>query len=114
MATVAGRDADELFRALAIELDRADAQATELCVIGGSALSLLGLVIRPTKDIDVVALAASKGPVIRVYKADPLPEHLLEAAWAVARQFGIETDWLNPGQPTSSTRGFRWGLNQGW
>jgi hypothetical protein len=59
MSIVSGRDAGELFRALASELERAEATPVELCVIGGAALAVLGFVERPTRDIDVVALADS-------------------------------------------------------
>lgn len=62
-----------------------------IATIGGASLALLRLGVRPTRDLDVVALV-DQG----LYsKADPLPAPLLEAARDIAAAFGIEEDWLN-------------------
>jgi hypothetical protein len=71
----------------------------EIVVVGGSALLVLGLVTRTTKDIDVVALA-DRG-VLR--SSEPLPETLRASADRVARDFGLSEDWLNSG-PTDLLR----------
>jgi hypothetical protein len=97
MSIVSGRDAGELFRALASELERAEATPVELCVIGGAALAVLGFVERPTRDIDVVALADSSSGALVLRKARPLPEAVIAAVTAVAIQFAIEPGWLNAG-----------------
>jgi hypothetical protein len=60
----------------------------EAVVIGGSALALLGLISRPTRDFDILA--------------PPLPPEIAAAARAFAQQqrsLGIELfdDWLNNG-----------------
>lgn len=110
MAVVAGRDAEEFFRALASELERADSALLEPCVIGGTALMMLGLADRPTKDIDVVALADSTSGALRVRTAKPLPDALLTAVRAVAVQFAIESTWLNAG-PADLVD---WGLPEGF
>jgi hypothetical protein len=65
-------------------------------VIGGSALQALGFIDRPTKDVDVLALR--DGTTLR--RADPLPPPLKEARDLVARDFGLQEEWLNSG-PTS-------------
>jgi len=65
----------------------------EIVVIGGGALLLVGLIDRPTKDLDVVALAGD-GPWTR---AAPLPEPLVRAVKDVAIALELEPDWLNPG-----------------
>jgi len=65
----------------------------DIVVIGGGALQLIGLIDRPTKDLDVVALAGAE-PWSR---AAPLPAPLLEAVKDVALALELETDWLNPG-----------------
>lgn len=67
-----------------------------LAVVGGSALLVLRLVARATRDVDVVALVESG----RLLSADPLPDPLRNAARIVARDFGLSEEWLNPG-PTS-------------
>jgi hypothetical protein len=88
MPTVSGRDTGELLRALASELERASSARLELCVIGGAALAVLGLVDRPTKDIDVVALGDASSGALVVRKSKPLPETLVVAVRAVATQYG--------------------------
>ena len=65
-------------------------------VIGGSGLVAIGVVTRPTRDVDVVALKRDD----ELVTSEPLPAHLMEAAVIVARDFGLEADWLNAG-PTS-------------
>jgi hypothetical protein len=68
----------------------------EVVAIGGGSLLLLGLIRRPTKDIDIVALIDSRG----LMSAEPLPKPLREARADVASSLGLADDWLNPG-PTS-------------
>lgn len=65
----------------------------ELVVIGGSGLLLLGLIVRPTADVDVVALV--EGGIYGVAK--PLPEPLEEAQAEVGAALGLGDKWLNPG-----------------
>lgn len=81
-----------LLTALGDRLAHARARA-ELVVIGASALTILGLVERPTRDVDVVALL--DGDVLR--RAKPLPPRLTEARDAVAADFGVSDGWLNAG-----------------
>jgi hypothetical protein len=47
----------------------------EIVVIGGSALTALGLVRRATRDVDILAIA-DKG---ELHLAEPLPDALLSA-----------------------------------
>jgi hypothetical protein len=68
----------------------------ELVAAGGSALLLLGLLERPTRDLDVVALVEGR----RYVGANPLPPDLLNAVRDVGETLGVGDDWLNPG-PTS-------------
>lgn len=78
----------------------------ELVVIGGSALTILGLVERPTRDVDIVALLDG-GALI---SAKPLPDAVLTARDAVAADFGVEEAWLNSGPGDL----LRWGLPGGF
>jgi len=78
----------------------------EIVVIGGSALTALGLVRRATKDVDLVAIA--EGGELR--PANPLPEALREARDRVARDFDLDPNWLNGG-PTDL---LKWGLPEGF
>jgi Nucleotidyltransferase of unknown function (DUF6036) len=81
-----------LFDALAQQLARAG-RRYELVVVGGSALLALGLINRPTRDVDVVALREADA----LLTADPLPPALLEARDRVRRDFGLAGDWINSG-----------------
>src|SRR2546428_3028247 len=65
----------------------------EVVAVGGSALLLVGLINRATRDLDVLGLVEA-GQIIRI---DSLPAALQEAAVDVARVFGLGRDWLNPG-----------------
>ncbi|HVH66996.1 MAG TPA: nucleotidyl transferase AbiEii/AbiGii toxin family protein [Gemmatimonadales bacterium] len=64
-----------------------------LVVVGGAAINLLGIVDRPTRDVDVLARAGTGAK--RIAPPDPLPQALREAIAAVARDFGLASDWLN-------------------
>jgi hypothetical protein len=65
----------------------------EIVAIGGSGLLLLGLVARPTADVDVVAVV--EGNQYRLAK--PLPAPLEEAQAEVGAALGLGEKWLNPG-----------------
>jgi hypothetical protein len=81
---------DRLLSALGEQLS-SGGHEYDLIVIGGSALLALGLLSRPTQDIDVVALAGDVG----LKEALPLPKPLVDACARVARDFGLPEDWLN-------------------
>jgi hypothetical protein len=87
--------ADDLLSALADQLGSAGA-TYDLVVVGGSALLALGLISRPTQDVDVVALTGARG----LLSADPLPDALIQARDRVARDFALPLTWLNSG-PTA-------------
>ena len=95
---------DEALSALG-ELLGAAGTPFEIVVIGGAALQVLGLVVRPTADVDVIAIF-DQG----LRSADPLPAPLAAAAHRVAVDFGLPDDWLNPG-PTAM---LQWGLPEGF
>ncbi len=78
----------------------------EIVVIGGSALTALGLVRRATRDVDLVAIAEEG----ELRSANPLPEPLRLARDRVARDFGLDENWLNAG-PTDL---LKWGLPDGF
>ncbi|MGH3691317.1 MAG: hypothetical protein ACRDWD_16255 [Acidimicrobiia bacterium] len=64
-----------------------------ILVIGGGSLLMLGLVRRPTADLDVVGLPSRDGYT----KADSLPDFLQDAAREVGDAFGLGDRWLNTG-----------------
>src|SRR5215471_15318197 len=96
---------DMILIALAEQL-RYMAEQQEIVVIGGSALTALGLVNRATKDVDLVAIAEHG----ELHSANPLPEALRIARARVARDFGLDENWLNSG-PTDL---LKWGLPEGF
>lgn len=63
----------------------------EIVAIGGGSLLLLGQLLRPTKDLDIVAVV-NKG-VLCV--SDPLPKALLEAVQNVSVALKLGKDWIN-------------------
>ena len=92
------RGVDAALSALGEQLGRSCREAIELVVCGGAALEALGLVKRTTKDVDVLALAATgEGGILTLTSAQPLPDALADAARTVARDLELPTDWLNPG-----------------
>ncbi len=78
----------------------------ELLAVGGSGLLLLGLIARPTGDLDIIALL--QGETFR--KLDALPEPLEGAARQVGEALGLGDRWLNTGP--SSLMDF--GLPEDW
>jgi hypothetical protein len=102
---ITGETIHVLLGALADQLDVL-ASRLEIVVIGGSALTALGFVTRATRDVDLLAIA--EDGALRL--AEPLPEALLTARTLVARDFGLDENWLNAG-PTDL---LKWGLPSGF
>lgn len=63
----------------------------EAVAIGGGGLMLLGLISRPTRDIDLVAVL--ENGILR--RAAPMPPALQAAVEDVARLRGIDPHWMN-------------------
>jgi hypothetical protein len=63
----------------------------EVVAIGGSALLLLGLIERPTQDLDLIASVVAGAYL----KLDDLPPALRETRDAVAAQLDLAPDWIN-------------------
>lgn len=101
---------ENILSALGEHLEEMNALIPELVVCGGSALNVMRLVRRTTKDVDIVAFAERNDHEnISLKKAEPLPSALIEAAKKVARDFNLPEHWLNPG-PTSAVE---FGLPEG-
>jgi hypothetical protein len=101
-------EADSLRQALATlgVLLRSRGHAFEIVVVGGGGLLLLGVIKRPTKDLDALALV--EGGAYQI--ARPLPVPLREAIEDTALALGLDHNWLNPG-PTDQ---LRFGLPEGF
>lgn len=72
------------------ELLQERGQSVGVLVVGGGSLLMLGLVLRPTADIDVVGFSSPVGYI----KAEGLPEFLAKAVRDVG---GTRLDWATPG-----------------
>lgn len=90
---------DVILGALAEQLQSLGEQQ-EIVVIGGSALTALGLVKRATRDVDLLAIADHG----ELRSAKPLPDALRIARDQVARDFDLDENWLNSG-PTDLLKG---------
>jgi hypothetical protein len=97
------KDVETILSALGEQLEEIASKPLELLVCGGSALNVLGLVQRATKDVDVLAYVNrnTEGEVSFI-SADPLNENLITASKKVARDFNLTENWLNAG-PASAT-----------
>ena len=92
------KDVENILSALGEQLESLLDNPVELLVCGGSALNVLGLVRRATKDVDILAYIErnEKGETFLI-KADSLTPELVLAAKKVARDFNLPDDWLNTG-----------------
>jgi hypothetical protein len=101
--------AASLEEALALlgELLEERGQRFEVVAIGGGGLLLIGVIDRPTKDLDLVALL--EGDTLISIEGS-LPVALREAIADVGRVLALPADWIN-GQPGSL---LRFGLPEGF
>lgn len=83
---------DEALRSLGAVLEGRGI-SSGILVVGGSSLLLLGLIKRPTADLDVIGIASDG----RYSKAEKIPEPLANAARDVAGALGLRDTWLNNG-----------------
>jgi hypothetical protein len=102
---------EKAFKLLAGRLDLMRTETVRLVVCGGSALIATGLRQRTTNDADVVAMLSANGELV---SPDPLPPFLLEASAQVARDLGLQENWLN-NEPSRNDGGlFQLGLPLGF
>ncbi|MGH7644649.1 MAG: DUF6036 family nucleotidyltransferase [Gemmatimonadales bacterium] len=87
-------------------------ESAAIVVVGGTALNLLGVVRRATRDVDVIAKAAPRpeGVPGEIEPPEPLPKALVEVVATVARDLGLPLDWLN----TTVASQWRTGLPPGF
>jgi len=81
------------------EILEAEGQCYAIVVVGGSALNLLGIVNRATRDVDVIAIGHPPNVAVPGLKEPPeqLPEGLARAATLVARDLGLDSKRMNTG-----------------
>lgn len=78
----------------------------DIVIIGGGALLLLGLIDRPTMDLDMVARVSGE----RWIRAEPLPLELVDAVNDVGSALDLAEDWLNAGPADLMTFGLPPGI----
>ncbi|GAB5519703.1 MAG: hypothetical protein RhofKO_19540 [Rhodothermales bacterium] len=77
------------------ELLAAESADASIVVVGGASLSLLGLVTRITRDVDVIARLNNRTGDALLTHPEPLPKALLRAIHTVGRDFGLPADWMD-------------------
>lgn len=71
------------------------AKPISLVVCGGSALNVLNLARRTTRDVDVVAIVEETAKGIKLRHDQPLPKEFCDLVAEVGRDLGLPEDWLN-------------------
>jgi hypothetical protein len=97
---------DEIFTALDHQIGVYRGTRLALVVCGGTALSALGLVMRTTKDVDVLGSVLETKDGLHVQKITEFPGWLTEAANKVGRDFDLPENWLNLGPASQIESGF--------
>ncbi len=98
---------EELLEALG-QLLEARGHTYTLITVGGGSLLLQRLSVRPTRDLDVIAVG--NGEALR--KAEVLPTPLLTAARDVGVTAGVGENWLNAGPASLMDLGLPAGFNE--
>lgn len=101
---------EAVLRALDRQIGAAGGSPVGLVVCGGSALAALGLVLRTTKDVDILASARQTRAGIRVEPISALPDWLVSSAAKVERDFALPPGWLNLGPAAQTAMGLPDGL----
>jgi len=83
-----------------------------LVVCGGTALSALGLVMRTTKDMDVLGSVSETQNRVIIQSIKKFPEWLVEAANRVGRDFDLPERWLNLGPASQVESGLPEGFDK--
>ncbi|MBI3987419.1 MAG: hypothetical protein HY343_10890 [Lentisphaerae bacterium] len=68
-----------------------------LLVCGGSALNVLNIASRTTRDVDVLAVVRERPGSVRLHHSGPLPKAFCRVVMEVGRDLGLPADWLNMG-----------------
>jgi hypothetical protein len=102
---------EQALRLVAGQMELASSPAARLVVCGGASLIATGVLSRVTKDVDVVALRSGSGELLAPV---PMPEGVMQAAAVVARDMGLDANWLNNGPSRDEGGLFQMGLPAGF
>lgn len=103
---------DKIFMALDRQIGVYGGMPIGLVVCGGTALAALGLVIRTTKDVDVLGVVVEPENGLRIQELKRFPEWLVEAAKVLERDFDLPQNWLNLGPASQVESGLPEGLEK--
>jgi hypothetical protein len=89
---------EEALQRLNARMVYAEMVPLELVACGGATLNLLGLISRPTVDVDILAVARlNRRRQVVLLPDAPLPAGFLDLVATVGRELGIMPAWLNFG-----------------
>ena len=103
---------DDIFEALDRQIGVHDGTPLGLAVCGGTALSALGLVMRTTRDVDVLGMVLETQNGLTIQRITKFPEWLVEAANKVGRDFDLPENWLNLGPASQVESGLPEGFEK--
>jgi hypothetical protein len=103
---------DDIFEALDRQIGVHDKTPLGLAVCGGTALSALGLVMRTTKDVDILGMVLETQNGLTIQRITKFPEWLVEAANKVGRDFDLPENWLNLGPASQVESGLPEGFEK--
>jgi len=103
---------DGIFEALDRQIRVRDGTPLGLVVCGGTALSALGLVMRTTRDVDVLGTVLETQNKRTIQRVTKFPEWLVEAANKVGRDFDLQENWLNLGPASQVESGLPEGFEK--
>jgi len=103
---------DDIFEALDRQIRVRDGTPLGLVVCGGTALSALGLVMRTTRDVDVLGTVLETQNKRTIQRITKFPEWLVEAANKVGRDFDLPENWLNLGPASQVESGLPEGFEK--
>jgi len=99
---------EKIFAALNKNIELHKGTKISIVVCGGTALFVLDLVSRTTKDVDVLGLVDEKKGEISYLRK--FPDWFLKSSDTVARDFNLPDDWINLGPAEQIKSGLPEGL----
>jgi len=103
---------DDIFEALDRQIGVHGGLQLGLVVCGGTALSALGLVMRTTRDVDVLGAVLETQNGLTIQRITKFAEWLVEAANKVGRDFDLPDNWLNLGPASQVESGLPEGFEK--
>jgi hypothetical protein len=103
---------DDVFEALDRQIGVHGGEPLGLIVCGGTALFALGLVMRTTRDVDVLGVVLETQNGLTIQIITKFPEWLVEAANKVGRDFDLPENLLNLGPASQVESGLPGGFEK--